>query len=62
VKLEIINNFVGICRGFLSFEEEKEFDWIAGGKSVEIFNGEERSPRRTLRFTKEALYRWGHPG
>jgi hypothetical protein len=32
VKLEIINNFVGICREFLSFEEEKEFDWIAGEK------------------------------
>ena len=25
VKLEIINNFVGICRGFLDFEKEKFF-------------------------------------
>jgi len=55
VKLEIINNFVRVCREFLSFEEEKIFDWMVAKKSVEIFNGEERSPRRTLRFTKEAL-------
>jgi len=38
VKLEIINNFVRVCREFLSFEEEKKFDWMVAKKSVEIFN------------------------
>jgi hypothetical protein len=39
VKLEIINNFIELCRGFLNFAKEKSFDGNVTNEGVEFFNG-----------------------
>jgi hypothetical protein len=48
VKLEIINNFAGICRGFLGFGKEKSFDGNVTGKLVEFFNCVRRQKSKTF--------------